>query len=189
MINFNKNGFALENGTMTVYGFDAQTGVYTGSYTAQIIVGCGAPGNSTPLAPPPLQTGQAATFDGSAWSVVEDHRDATVWNKADGSPTTVVTVGPLPNTVTTVQPTGSFVTWDDKTNTWVFNQSLRDKQLKAQATSALQAARQIVYNNYGIIGEPTPDNWVAYIKALMAIVNGTDTTSKTLPTAPSEPTA
>ncbi|MUG04156.1 hypothetical protein GM556_01165 [Bombella sp. ESL0378] len=61
--------------------------------------------------------------------------------------------------------------------------------LKAQATSALQAARQIVYNNYGIIGEPTPDNWVAYIKALMAIVNGTDTTSKTLPTAPSEPTA
>ena len=58
--------------------------------------------------------------------------------------------------------------------------------LKDQAVAALQRGRMNVYNNYGIIGEPTPVSWVAYLKALMAIANGTDTTSTTLPTAPSD---
>ena len=56
--------------------------------------------------------------------------------------------------------------------------------LKTQATSALSTARTYVYNNYGILNEATPDAWVAYLKALMAIANGTDTTSTALPSAP-----
>ena len=56
--------------------------------------------------------------------------------------------------------------------------------LKTQAQSALAIARQTVWDEYGSINEKTPDNWVTYLKALMAIVNGTDTTSTTLPTAP-----
>ena len=56
--------------------------------------------------------------------------------------------------------------------------------LKTQAQSALATARQTVWDEYGSINEPTPDNWVTYLKALMAIANGTDTTSTTLPTAP-----
>lgn len=56
--------------------------------------------------------------------------------------------------------------------------------LKTQAATALTAARTHVYNNYGILNEDTPDAWVTYLKALMAISNGTDTTSTTLPTAP-----
>lgn len=56
--------------------------------------------------------------------------------------------------------------------------------LKTQAQSALATARQTVWDEYGSINEKTPDNWVTYLKALMAIVNGTDTTSTTLPTAP-----
>lgn len=57
--------------------------------------------------------------------------------------------------------------------------------LAEQATSALSTARTYVYNNYGILNEATPDEWVTYLKALMAIANGTDTTSTALPTAPS----
>lgn len=56
--------------------------------------------------------------------------------------------------------------------------------LAQQADIALAIARTAVYNNYGILNEATPDNWVTYLKSLMAIVNGTDTTSTTLPTAP-----
>ena len=56
--------------------------------------------------------------------------------------------------------------------------------LAEQATAALFAARTTVYNNYGILNEPTPDAWVTYLKALMAIANGTDTTSTALPGAP-----
>lgn len=58
--------------------------------------------------------------------------------------------------------------------------------LKEQATNALQQARMTVYNNYGILGEPTPAVWVTYLRALMAIANGTDTTSTALPAAPSD---
>lgn len=56
--------------------------------------------------------------------------------------------------------------------------------LKTQAESALATARQTVWDEYGSINEATPDVWVTYLKALMAIANGTDTTSTTLPTAP-----
>ena len=56
--------------------------------------------------------------------------------------------------------------------------------LKTQVQSALAIARQTVWDEYGSINEPTPDAWVTYLKALMAIANGKDTTSTTLPTAP-----
>ena len=56
--------------------------------------------------------------------------------------------------------------------------------LKTQASIALTSARSYVYNNYGILNEDTPEDWVAYIKELMAIANGSDTTSTDLPTAP-----
>ena len=56
--------------------------------------------------------------------------------------------------------------------------------LKDQATTALTSARTYIYNNYGILNEATPDDWVVYLKALMAISNGTDTTSTTIPAQP-----
>ena len=56
--------------------------------------------------------------------------------------------------------------------------------LAAQATAALSTARTTVYNNYGILNEATPDVWVTYLKALMAIANGADTTSTALPAEP-----
>ncbi|MFT9360753.1 hypothetical protein [Acetobacter okinawensis] len=60
--------------------------------------------------------------------------------------------------------------------------------LAVQASSALAAARTEVYNSYGILNEATPDAWVTYLKALMAIANGTDTTSTALPTQPTDVT-
>lgn len=56
--------------------------------------------------------------------------------------------------------------------------------LKTQAQSALATARQTVWDEYGSLNETTPDNWVTYLKSLMAIANSTDTTSTKLPTAP-----
>ncbi|MFT8890819.1 MAG: hypothetical protein ABF888_03160 [Acetobacter papayae] len=56
--------------------------------------------------------------------------------------------------------------------------------LAEQATTALTTARTYVYNNYGILNEATPDTWTTYLKALMAIASGTDTTSTALPAEP-----
>ena len=58
--------------------------------------------------------------------------------------------------------------------------------LKTQAQSALAIARQTVWDEYGSINEKTPDDWVTYLKALMAIANGTDTTSTALPAQPAD---
>ncbi|MCP1240890.1 hypothetical protein NKW44_14605 [Acetobacter lovaniensis] len=58
--------------------------------------------------------------------------------------------------------------------------------LATQASTALASARTYIYNNYGILNEVTPDAWVTYIKALMAISDGTDTTSTVLPTQPTD---
>lgn len=56
--------------------------------------------------------------------------------------------------------------------------------LRIQAANALATARTYVSNNYTMLNEATPDAWVTYLKALMAIANGTDTESSELPTAP-----
>lgn len=53
-----------------------------------------------------------------------------------------------------------------------------------QAASALTTARAYVANTYTMLNEATPDIWVTYLKALMAIANGTGTTSTELPTRP-----
>ena len=58
--------------------------------------------------------------------------------------------------------------------------------LAEQASSAVTSARAYIYNNYGILNEPTPDAWVTYLKALMAIASGADTTSTALPTKPTD---
>lgn len=58
--------------------------------------------------------------------------------------------------------------------------------LATQAQSALASARQTVWDEYGSLNETTPDNWVTYLKALMAIANGTDTTSQALPVHPAD---
>lgn len=57
--------------------------------------------------------------------------------------------------------------------------------LADQATSALTAARAYVQNNFIYLGEAPTQDWIDYQKALIAISNGTDTKSTTLPTAPS----
>lgn len=56
--------------------------------------------------------------------------------------------------------------------------------LSAQATLAFTSARTYIYNNYGILNEDTPDVWVSYLKAIMAIRDGTDTKSSVLPVPP-----
>lgn len=86
-------------------------------------------------------------------------------------------------TVIAVDYTGKIIDLDNMKDTDRFDKPIT---LTTQATSALSSARTYVYNNYGILNEATPDDWVTYIKALMAISDGTDVTSMVLPTQPTE---
>lgn len=58
--------------------------------------------------------------------------------------------------------------------------------LATQAQNALNNVTINLYQEYGVLNQPTPTVWVDYITKLQNIANGTDTTSTTLPTPPTE---
>lgn len=107
----------------TMYTFDLRTCALTGSRPAQVIGGkeltiCAG---ATPVAPPTdIPTGHAARWTGSAWEVVEDHRQhmdskgtkqggTPYWLPADGDdytspPRYMDSLGPLPEGAVTERP-------------------------------------------------------------------------------------
>ncbi len=107
----------------TMYTFDLRTGALTGSRPAQVVGGkeltvCAG---ATPVAPPAdIPTGHAARWTGSAWEVVEDHRQhmdskgtktggTPFWQPAMGDdytsqPRYMETLGPLPKGAVTERP-------------------------------------------------------------------------------------
>ncbi|MCD7985083.1 MAG: phage tail protein [Desulfovibrio sp.] len=107
----------------TMYTFDLTSGALTGSRPAQVVGGkeltdCA---NATPVAPPAdIPDGHTARWTGSAWEVVEDHRqhmDSTgtkqggtpYWLPAEGDdyaspPRYMEVLGPLPDGAVTERP-------------------------------------------------------------------------------------
>lgn len=107
----------------TMYTFDLRTGALTGSRPAQVVGGkeltiCAG---ATPVAPPTdIPTGHAACWTGSAWEVVEDHRQhmdskgtkiggTPYWQPAEGDdwqspPRYTEELGPLPDGAVTERP-------------------------------------------------------------------------------------
>lgn len=107
----------------TMHTFDLRIGVLTGSRPAQVVGGkeltvCAG---ATPVAPPAdIPTGHAARWTGSAWEVVEDHRQhmdskgtktggTPFWQPAMGDdytsqPRYMETLGPLPEGAVTERP-------------------------------------------------------------------------------------
>ena len=107
----------------TMYTFDLRTGALTGSRPAQVVGGkeltvCAG---ATPVAPPAdIPTGHAVRWTGSAWEVVEDHRQhmdskgtktggTPFWQPAMGDdytsqPRYMEILGPLPKGAVTERP-------------------------------------------------------------------------------------
>lgn len=107
----------------TMYTIDLRTGALTGSRPAQVVGGkeltvCAG---ATPVAPPAdIPTGHAARWTGSAWEVVEDHRQhmdskgtktggTPFWLPAKGDdwqspPRYTEDLGPLPEGAMTERP-------------------------------------------------------------------------------------
>ena len=84
--------------TTNLYVFDLQNGVYLGSRPAQTRPN-GAPITdcigATPIAPPEMEAGFVAVWNGSTWELKEDHRGEAGW--LNGRPHTISGLGPLPD--------------------------------------------------------------------------------------------
>ena len=86
--------------TKTYYLFDPVSGAFIEPYEAQespLEPGTYiAPTHSLEVAPPAVSAGQIAVVAGGAWTIAEDHRGATIYDQATGTPQEVSTIGPIP---------------------------------------------------------------------------------------------
>lgn len=147
----------------TMYTYDLRTGALTGSRAAQVVGGkeltiCAG---ATPVAPPTdIPTGHAACWTGSAWEVVEDHRQhmdskgtkqggTPFWLPADGDdytspPRYMDSLGPLPDGAVTERPEKPAPTLEEA---------------KASATAKVDAATSAaIMTGFNCVGTPPDAN-------------------------------
>ncbi|MEI8429244.1 tail fiber assembly protein [Escherichia coli] len=179
-ISLDENGFATEDGYITVYNYDGVTREYIGLAVEYLPVGVGVPGNSCVDAPISKKDGFAVcrTADLTGWEYVADHRGETVYSTETGKHVTVSRLGEYPEGTTTTAPSTPYDKWDGEK--WAKDS---DKQHSAnvaeaeqQKTNLLNAANSKISLwqtelQLGIISGDDKASliaWIGYIKAVQA---------------------
>lgn len=129
-----KAKIATTAGNITVYGFSAQTGEFTGSSEEFLAIGVGLPAGSTDIAPGAVAEGCVAIFTGSSWEQQEDHRGETAYSTADLSASTVDYIGPLKNGFVATAPATPYDRWNG--SAWITD-------AEAQQVAAVQDAQAL----------------------------------------------
>ncbi|EPJ1886663.1 tail fiber assembly protein [Enterobacter asburiae] len=119
--------FELKNEaqTITIYNFLADTHEFIGSGDAYIPPQTGLPAHCTDIAPPKNKNGYVAVFNSNnnTWSLIEDHRGVTAYNKVDGKSFVITELGSLPENTTFISPDGDFKKWND--GVWIDDDEAR----------------------------------------------------------------
>ncbi|ENF1716081.1 tail fiber assembly protein [Salmonella enterica] len=107
--------------TIKIYNLRSDTNEFIGAGDAYIPPHTGLPANCTDIAPPDIPASHIAVFDAETqtWSLKEDHRGETVYDKTTGNQMYISEPGPLPENVTSVSPGGGYKKWDSKAQVWV----------------------------------------------------------------------
>ncbi|ANI81786.1 tail fiber assembly protein [Kosakonia oryzae] len=129
-----KAKIATTAGNITVYGFSAQTGEFTGSSEEFLAIGVGLPAGSTDIAPGTVAEGCVAIFTGSSWEQQEDHRGETAYSTVDLSASTVDYIGPLKDGFVATAPTTPYDRWNG--SAWITD-------AEAQQVAAVQDAQAL----------------------------------------------
>ncbi|WP_058973320.1 tail fiber assembly protein [Type-D symbiont of Plautia stali] len=106
-----EKGLAQSSGILTVYNFDPETGLYSGSSQEFLTQGLGIPAHSTVNVPPSEKPGQVSVFLDGSWQQVVDHRGETVYSTATGDAITVSLPGDYPAGTTLLKPATAFDKW------------------------------------------------------------------------------
>ncbi|HFH0028670.1 TPA: tail fiber assembly protein, partial [Salmonella enterica subsp. salamae serovar 42:g,t:-] len=107
--------------TIKIFNLRSDTNEFIGAGDAYIPPHTGLPANCTDIAPPDIPASHIAVFDPETqtWSLKEDHRGETVYDKTTGNQMYISEPGPLPENVTSVSPGGGYKKWDSKAQVWV----------------------------------------------------------------------
>ncbi|HIE2033711.1 TPA: tail fiber assembly protein, partial [Salmonella enterica] len=107
--------------TIKIFNLRSDTNEFIGAGDAYIPPHTGLPANCTDIAPPDIPSSHIAVFDAETqtWSLKEDHRGETVYDKTTGNQMYISEPGPLPENVTSVSPGDGYKKWDSKAKVWV----------------------------------------------------------------------
>lgn len=192
-VTLDADGLAEASGILTVYNFDPETGLSTGSSPEYLAKGVGIPASSTHEAPPDDVAGMACIFKNGKWTQIADHRGEEVYSTTTGLKSVITELGDYPADVTRLAPSTSFDKWDG--SKWVTDetaQKLSDvnaaSQMKAslinEANSTTQAWQvQLLLGMITDADKAALTSWMTYIQAVQAV----DTSSAPAVTWPVKP--
>lgn len=177
-VTLDKNGLAKADGTLTVYGYDALTGEFTGAVQEFLPQGVGLPACTCLTAPPDAQAGTVAVYQDGIWQSIPDHRGEVVYPVSGGTPVKITTLGDYPADTTTQVPATTFDKWDGEK--WVTDREAQQQSL-LEAADGEKAARVSEANGItqawqtqlllGIITDADKallTSWMKYIQAVQA---------------------
>ncbi|OVZ81105.1 tail fiber assembly protein [Yersinia kristensenii] len=180
-IEFDKDGYSLTSGTVTVYNISADTKECIGKTEEFITVGTGLPAHAYLDEPLKAKKGFAVcrTINGEGWEYVADHRGETVFSTKTGEKINIAELGDYPADSTTKAPATPYDTWSG--NEWATNTEARKaaeseaaKQQKTALLASAQAAISIWQTELqlGIISDKDKTSliaWINHIRAVQAI--------------------
>ncbi|MER1657822.1 tail fiber assembly protein [Enterobacter cloacae] len=104
--------FSDKDRTIRIYNLRADTREFIGAGDAYIPANTGLPADCTNIAPPDVQEGKVAVFNGKTWELVEDYRNQTLYSKETGERAYITEPGALPSDITTIAPGGNYMRWN-----------------------------------------------------------------------------
>lgn len=126
----------INQGAPQAFNIDPETGEYLGSCKADpspLEPGVWLlPAHCVTDAPPVAGQGQAVLRENGAWTIVADHRGATVYHTATGEPRTWLLLGALPADYTLTAPESAFDKWED--GQWHLDEAAQLAAAKALST-------------------------------------------------------
>lgn len=132
-IQFDKDGYAVTSGTVTVYNFMPDTREYIGSSSEFISRGQGLPAYSHIDEPLKAKKGFAVcrTQDNRSWEYVADHRGETRYSTVTRAEVLIKELGEYPENTTDITP-AQFDMWNG--SAWVVDEAAKSKAAIQSAT-------------------------------------------------------
>ncbi|MBS0881122.1 tail fiber assembly protein [Pantoea sp. JGM49] len=174
-----EKGLAQSSGILTVYSFDPNTGLYSGSSQEFLTQGLGIPANATTQAPPADVLGKVCMFDNGNWLQVADHRGETVYSTVTGEAVTVTMPGDYPPNTTLLKPLTAFDKWGGIG--WVTDNEAA-KQAELSSAEAIKAEliseaggiihlwqTQLLLGMINDVDKASLTRWMFYIQTLQSI--------------------
>lgn len=104
------------------------------------------PANSTTIATPSgLEKHKTPCFniETKQWSIVDDYREVKLYSK-ETKEVVFAALGQTPEALnaTTLQPTNTYDTWDELTQTWIYDSSLETSEAKLSVNNKVKTLTQ-----------------------------------------------